>query len=51
VLLVHFGNQHKGAEIHRAMPEMIEHNVIAGMLLGQIGNPEDLIAFISQQGH
>ena len=35
VFLVHFANQRDGEDVHAALPEMLEHDVIAEMLLGQ----------------
>ncbi len=50
VLLIHFPDQKAGSDIHAESSEMLEHGIIAGMLLGQIHNPNDLDVFISQQG-
>ena len=47
VLLIHFPDQKSGQDIHTALPEMLEHDMIAGMLLGRINNSEDLDAFLS----
>jgi hypothetical protein len=49
VLLVHFPGQKSNREISTELPEMLEHDMIAGMLLGQIENPEDLDAFLMRQ--
>lgn len=47
VLLIHFPGQKSGQDVHAALPEMLEHDMIAGMLLGQIDNSEDLDVFLS----
>ncbi len=49
VLLVHFPGQESSRAISTALPEMLEHDIIAGMLLGQIENPEELDAFLMRQ--
>lgn len=49
VLLVHFPDQKSNRDVHAALPQMLEHEMIAEMLQGHINNPEDLDAFISQQ--
>jgi hypothetical protein len=51
VLLVHFPDQKSGEEIHAGLSEMLEHDMIAGMLHGQINNQKDLDAFLSLQLH
>jgi Sulfatase len=47
VLLIHFPNEQQGVDVSAAVPEMLEHDMIAGMLRGQIGKPEDLASFLS----
>lgn len=51
VLLVHFPGQTSGNNIQAASSEMLEHDMIAGMLRGQIEKPDDLAAFLAQYGH
>lgn len=51
VLLVHFPGQNSGSEVSSALPEMLEHDIIAGMLQGKINNPEDLSTLIAQPGY
>jgi hypothetical protein len=48
VLLVHFPGQDSGQDVHAALSEMIEHDMIADMLHGQINDQEDLAAYLSQ---
>jgi hypothetical protein len=50
VLLVHFPDQKSGQDVRVALSQMLEHDMIAGMLLGQIENPEDLNTFLTRQG-
>ena len=49
VLLIHFPGQKSGNDVNSALPELLEHDIIAGMLLGNINNPEDLAAFLAQR--
>ena len=48
VLLIHFPNQKSGSDVNAALPELVEHDIIAEMLRGQINNPADLSVFLSQ---
>jgi hypothetical protein len=50
VLLIHFPGQSSGNDVNSALPELLEHDIIADMLRGQINNPGDLEAFLSQHG-
>jgi hypothetical protein len=50
VLLVRFPDRKTGRSVDAALPEMLEHDMIAAMLLGQIKSPEDMNAFISRRG-
>jgi hypothetical protein len=36
--------------MNSALPELLEHDIIAGMLLGKINNSEDLATFFAQHG-
>jgi hypothetical protein len=51
VLLIHFPDQRSGADVPAAVAEMLEHDMIAGMLQGQISNEKDLDTFLSLQLH
>jgi hypothetical protein len=51
VLLIHFPNQHSGNKVNTVLPELLEHDIIAGMLRGQINNPSDLATFLAQPNH
>jgi hypothetical protein len=51
VLLIHFPGQTSNTEVTSATSELLEHDIIAGMLEGKIGNPEDLMAFLAQHPH
>jgi hypothetical protein len=48
VLLIHFPGKNSGQDIHAGLSEMIEHDMIADMLRGQINNQEDVAAYLSQ---
>jgi hypothetical protein len=48
VLLIHFPGQNSGNDVNSALPELLEHDIITGMLLGKINNSEDLAAFLTQ---
>jgi hypothetical protein len=50
VLLIHFPGQKSSNDINAALPELLEHDMIADMLRGRINNSEDLLAFLSQHG-
>jgi hypothetical protein len=50
VLLIHFPGQKSGNDFNAALPELLEHDVIAEMLRGRMNKPEDLSAFLSQHG-
>jgi hypothetical protein len=50
VLLIHFPGQKDGNEIKAALPEMIEHDIVAEVLRGRMGSPEDLSAFLTRPG-
>jgi len=47
VLLIHFPGQNSGDDVNSAQPELLEHDIIAGMLLGKINNSGDLAAFLT----
>lgn len=47
VFLVHFAGQTTGSEVEGAVPELVEHDVIAGMLAGKIRTPEDARALVA----
>ena len=49
VLLIHFPGQNSGNDMYAALPELVEHDIIAGMLLGKINNPVDLVAFLARR--
>jgi hypothetical protein len=51
VLLVHFPGQKSGREIPASHSEMLEHEMIVGMLRGQIEKPEDLTGFVLQHNY
>jgi hypothetical protein len=46
VFLVHFAGQTTGREIRGPVPELVEHDVIKGMLEGKIRGPEDVEALV-----
>jgi membrane-anchored protein YejM (alkaline phosphatase superfamily) len=51
VLLIHFPGQKSGIDINTALPELLEHDIIAAMMLGKINNPEDLAAQLAKHSH
>ena len=51
VLLIHFPGQTLRNDVTAATPELLEHDIVAGMLLGKINSPQDLTAFLAQHGH
>ncbi len=51
VLLIHFPTQESGHDVPAVLPEMLEHDMIAGMLLGKIKNTNDLNVFLSHLDH
>jgi hypothetical protein len=48
VLLIHFPGQNSGSNVSSALPGLLEHDIIADMLLGKINNSADLAAFLAQ---
>ncbi len=50
-LLIHFPGQTSGDDITPVLPELLEHDIVADMLVGRINSHEDLAAFLSRQGH
>ncbi len=48
VLLIHFPGQSSAEEVRTSLPELMEHDAIASMLEGKIGNREDLDSFLAQ---
>jgi hypothetical protein len=46
VLLIHFPGQTSENDVSAPVPELLEHDIIAGMLLGKINNAENLTAFL-----
>jgi hypothetical protein len=46
VFLVHFPGESSGSEVRAPLTEMVEHDIIAGMLKDEIKTPEDLNAFL-----
>jgi hypothetical protein len=48
VLLIHFPGQTAENDVTSSVPELMEHDIIAGMLQGKIGNPEELQDFVTR---
>lgn len=48
VLLIHFPGQSSAEDVRTALPELMEHDAIAHMLEGKIGNRDDLDRFLTQ---
>jgi hypothetical protein len=46
VFLVHFPGETSGYEVRAPMTEMVEHDIIASVLKGEMKTPEDLDAFL-----
>jgi hypothetical protein len=49
VLLIHFPGQTSGSNISAALPELLEHDIIAEMLIGNVSTPGELAAYLQQQ--
>jgi hypothetical protein len=49
VLLIHFPGQNIGADVNAAVPELLEHDMIAGMLRDEINSPGDLYQLEKQR--
>jgi hypothetical protein len=50
VLLIHFPHQQSGSNVGTALTELLEHDIIAGMVRGQINDQNDLAAFLAEHG-
>jgi membrane-anchored protein YejM (alkaline phosphatase superfamily) len=50
VLLIHFPGQNSENDVSSAQPELLEHDIIAGMLLGNLNNFDDLAAWVKKYG-
>jgi len=50
VLLIHFPGQKQGRDIQKALPELLEHDIVADMLAGKINNSDELTSFLAQHG-
>jgi Sulfatase len=48
VLLIHFPGQTSENDMTSPVPELLEHDIIAGMLDGKIENPKELQNFVAQ---
>jgi hypothetical protein len=51
VLLIHFSGQTSGSDLNSPLSEILEHDVIADMLRGQLNNQEDLARLLSLRGY
>jgi hypothetical protein len=51
VFLIHFAAQRTGVDIDAQVPELREHDVIASMLSGKIGDAEGLNNFVQLSSH
>jgi hypothetical protein len=49
VLLIHFPGQNIGADVNAAVPELLEHDMIGGMLRGEINSADDLYRLENQR--
>jgi hypothetical protein len=49
VLLIHFPGQTQGSDVNTPTPELLEHDIIAGMLLGKMDDSEELTGFIAKR--
>ena len=50
VFLIHFPGESYGREIPDPLPELIEHDIIAGMLKHELKTPEDISVFVESSG-
>jgi len=48
VLMIHFPGQNSGDDLNSVQSELLEHDIIAGMLLGKMNNSGDLAAFMKE---
>lgn len=48
VFMIHFAGQKSGSEVLAPVPELVEYDVIAGMLKGKVVGPEDVEALVGQ---
>jgi hypothetical protein len=46
VFMIHFAGQKSGSEVMAPLPELVEYDVIAGMLEGKIRGPQDIEALV-----
>jgi hypothetical protein len=49
VFMIHFAGERSGSEVLAPLPELVEYDVIAGMLEGKIRGPEDLEELVRPQ--
>jgi hypothetical protein len=47
VFMVHFAGERAGREVMASLPELVEYDVIAGMLKGKITAPSDVEELVS----
>jgi hypothetical protein len=48
VFMIHFAGQRSGNEVLEALPELVEYDILSGMLQGKIAGVDDLEALVGQ---
>jgi hypothetical protein len=48
VFMIHFAGQRSGREVLAPLPELVEYDILSGMLQGKIAGPEDVEALARQ---
>jgi hypothetical protein len=46
--MIHFAGQRSGNEVLEALPELVEYDILSGMLQGKIAGVDDLEALVGQ---
>ncbi|MGA7353518.1 MAG: sulfatase-like hydrolase/transferase [Acidobacteriaceae bacterium] len=48
VFMIHFAGQRSGSEVLEPLPELVEYDILSGMLQGKIAGPDDVRALVGQ---
>ena len=46
--MIHFAGQRSGSEVLEPLPELVEYDILSGMLQGKIAGPDDVRALVGQ---
>ena len=49
VLMIHFPDQKTGGDVVTALPQLIQHDILSGILKKQVSNPEGLNTLVAQE--